>query len=612
MIRTLEKYELLEEIGHGGMATVFRARDTNLDRMVALKLMHPHLRGAKEARARFRREAQSVARLRHPRILEIYDYSGEGSDESYISAELLTGPTLKAYVEQAPEMPSEIAACFGIEIARALAAAHEKGIIHRDVKPENILLHEARCLKLTDFGIADMVDSQSMTATGQILGSPGHMAPEQIEGQHTDARTDVFALGTVLYFLAAGRLPFTGKNPHQILKRILDGDIPDPLRFRPAIGGRFKAILVKAMAKLPADRYQSATELEQALCAYVGEIGIDEPEREVARFLADPKAVQAETNTKIVAAETALGKRAQAENRRDEANDAFGRVLAIDEKNEDVLALVSSMGRAADRTKSLQRVGAIAGTVLAAVLVAWGASTLVGPGTVDPAADVADAAIVQDRDAADHDASARDAAVVLDDAWSDDAFVAPDAPPGFEIAVRPIHRDDPVITVLRRVIFSPDPAQVEISVDGQTQRAYGSAFNSVDLVPGRHRFRFHSTHACCADGEIERDIPSGEGPYTIAHVLPSRPALLIVRTNVPADVVITGGPRGRARTPIEVPIGPRTRSESRTITVTAPGHRAYTGEVQLSAGEVITTQVTLDPDPSAPTPTEELPGGARE
>jgi serine/threonine-protein kinase len=121
VIRTLEKYELLEEIGHGGMATVFRARDTNLDRLVALKLMHPHLRGAKEARARFRREAQSVARLKHPCILEIYDYSGEGSDESYISAELLTGPTLKVYVEEAVEMPAEIAACFGIEIARALA-----------------------------------------------------------------------------------------------------------------------------------------------------------------------------------------------------------------------------------------------------------------------------------------------------------------------------------------------------------------------------------------------------------------------------------------------------------------------------------------------------------
>ncbi len=611
MIRTLEKYELLEEIGHGGMATVFRARDTNLDRLVALKLMHPHLRGAKEARARFRREAQSVARLRHPRILEIYDYSGEGSDESYISAELLTGPTLKVYVEQAPEMPSEIAACFGIEIARALSAAHEKGIIHRDVKPENILLHEARCLKLTDFGIADMVDAQSMTATGQILGSPGHMAPEQIEGQNTDARTDVFALGTVLFFLAVGRLPFTGKNPHQILKRILDGEIPDPLRFRAAIGGRFKAILVKAMQKSPADRYQSAAELEQALLAYVASIGIDEPEREVTRFLADPKATQADTNAKIVTAETALGKRAKAENRKEDANDAFGRVLAIDEKNEEVLALVSDMGRVADRTRTLQRVGAIVGSLALATFVVWGGVSLLGPGG-DPAASTPDAAIVLDRDANDDDAGGRDAAMVSDDAWSEDAFTEPDASLGLDIAVRPIHRDDPVITVPRHVNLDPDPEGVQIAVDDQPLRPYGPSFESIDLLPGRHRFRFVSTVECCADATIERDIPAGQGTYTISHVLPSRPAILIVRTNVPADVVITSGPHGRARTSIDVPMPPGERVARRTITVTAPGHRAYTGEVQLSAGAVTTQQVTLDPDPSAPTPTERPPGGAGE
>lgn len=172
MLRKVEKYEIEEEIGHGGMATVYRAQDTVLDRAVALKILHPHLRSAEEARRRFQREARSVARLRHPRVLEIYDFSGEGSTEAFIAAELLTGPTLKQWRESHQEVPAEIAACFVIEIARALEAAHEAKIVHRDVKPENVLLHEDRELKLTDFGIADMVDSQSMTATGQILGSP--------------------------------------------------------------------------------------------------------------------------------------------------------------------------------------------------------------------------------------------------------------------------------------------------------------------------------------------------------------------------------------------------------------------------------------------------------
>ena len=118
-LRKLEKYEIEEEIGHGGMATVFRARDTRLDRAVAVKVMHPHLRGALEARARFTREAKTVARLKHPNILEIYDYSGEDSPESFIATELLTGPTLKHFAEEHPEIPAEIAACFAIEIARA-------------------------------------------------------------------------------------------------------------------------------------------------------------------------------------------------------------------------------------------------------------------------------------------------------------------------------------------------------------------------------------------------------------------------------------------------------------------------------------------------------------
>jgi serine/threonine-protein kinase len=623
VIRTLEKYELLEEIGHGGMATVFRARDTKLDRLVALKLMHPHLRGAKEARARFRREAQSVARLRHPRILEIYDYSGEGSEESYIAAELLTGPTLKVFVEQGDELPAEIAACFGIEIARALAAAHDKGIIHRDVKPENILLHENRCLKLTDFGIADMVDSQSMTATGQILGSPGHMAPEQIDGHETDARTDVFALGTVLYFLAVGRLPFTGKNPHQILKRILDGEIPDPLRFRPAVGGRLRAILLKSMAKVPADRYQSAAELEAALRAFVAEIGIDDPERQVAAYLADPRGVRADVDKRVVARYTELGKRALADGRALEASDCFARVLAIDETNAEVLALVDRIGRAADRVASARRLVAIAGAGIAAALLGWGGWALLASPT-GPRVGAGEAASAS-RDASTLPDAAADAGSETDVAASaaptpEDAALEPDAGPdagldaaaGFEVTLRPIQRPDRVAAPPRRVVFSPDPQNVQIAVDDQPLRPYGPSFESIELVPGRHRFRFVSNVDCCADATIERDIPPGTTPFTVAHVLPSRPAILIVRTNVPADVAVEPGlAAGRARMAIDVPITSPTRSEHRTITVTAPGHRAYTGDVLLSAGAVTTHQVVLEPlqeeSPGSAVPT--APGG---
>ncbi len=272
MLRRLEKYELLEEIGHGGMATVYRAQDPRLDRQVAVKVLHPHLQKAKEARVRFSREARSVAKLRHPHILEIYDYSGEDSEESYFAAELLTGPTLKRFAEDDGDLPAEVVAAIGVQICRALAAAHGEGIVHRDVKPENVLIHEARLVKLTDFGIAQMVDS-SFTATGQILGSPGHMAPEQVEAGEVDERSDLFSLGTVLYYLGTQRLPFTGRNPHHLLKRIMDGDFVDPLRLKPSMGGELAGIIKGAMAKDPAQRPQSAEAFEAELVAYLTAMG---------------------------------------------------------------------------------------------------------------------------------------------------------------------------------------------------------------------------------------------------------------------------------------------------------------------------------------------------
>src|SRR5262245_64908366 len=133
MLERVEKYEIIGEIGHGGMATVYRARDTRLDRLVALKVMHPHLQGAKEARQRFAREALTVARLHHPSILEIYDYSGEESEIRFIATELLSGPTLKQFADSHPEIPAEIAACIVLQVTQALAAAHAEGVIHRDV-----------------------------------------------------------------------------------------------------------------------------------------------------------------------------------------------------------------------------------------------------------------------------------------------------------------------------------------------------------------------------------------------------------------------------------------------------------------------------------------------
>ena len=178
---TLEKYEILEEVGQGGMATVYRARDLRLGREVALKVLHPHLARQEEARRRFRREAQAVARLRHPAILEIYDYSGEEVPTAYIATEFIRGESLRDHLERrAPELP-EVGMMIAVQLLGALQHAHENGVIHRDVKPENVLIGHDGGIKLADFGIAHLADGQGMTVTGTLLGSPAHMSPEQIQ-----------------------------------------------------------------------------------------------------------------------------------------------------------------------------------------------------------------------------------------------------------------------------------------------------------------------------------------------------------------------------------------------------------------------------------------------
>ncbi|UJR85944.1 serine/threonine-protein kinase [Sandaracinus amylolyticus] len=601
MLRTLEKYEILEEIGHGGMATVFRARDSKLDRLVALKVMHPHLRGSKEARARFRREAQGVARLRHPCVLEIYDYSGEDSEESFIATELLTGPTLRKFADDHPSIPAEIAACFAIEVCRALSAAHEKGIVHRDVKPENILIHEARCVKLTDFGIADMVDSHTMTATGQILGSPGHMSPEQIEGRDCDARTDVFSLGTVLYFLACGKLPFVGRNPHQVLKRIVDGDYADPLRVQPAIGGKLRAIIVRALAHDPAARYATAADLERDLRTFVADIGIDDPAATLASYLTDPDATAAAITKRTIVACTALGKKARDAGHVPAALDHFGRVLALDNGNAEVLALVESVGRARRRTRTLAIAAASIGALALASLGGW---MMIGDeaaraGTLDvpiTAADPRDAGstAITTIDAATTSTSV--VAIEQPDAATTIAAAEPDAG-RTRIATTP-RRSDPEPTPEgppRHVVFAFNPVSVRIGVDGRTPEPYGPRFQNIDLAPGRHHFVVESIESCCETASFDETIPAGEGNYLLRRTLESRPARLFVYTNVPASVVVGEDvARGRANGLIAVPITATSRRDEFEYTVTAEGHREYRGRVALSAGTDRIERVTLE------------------
>ena len=573
MLRKLEKYEVLDEIGHGGMATVYRARDSSLDRFVALKVLHPHLQRTSEARARFTREAKSVARLRHPHILEIYDYSGEASDETYIAAELLTGPTLKDFVLDHKEVPPEIAVCIALQLAEALGAAHAKGIIHRDVKPENVLIHEDRCVKLTDFGIAHMVDTHAFTVTGQILGSPGHMAPEQVEGGTCDARSDVFSLGTVLYFCATGRLPFIGRNPHHLLKLLLGGEYPDPLRLRPSIGEDLAGIINKTLAREPADRYQSAGEMAQDLRAFLVEMGIDDPDELLARYLANPEEVSGELHERSLQRLLEIG--ASAANRGDvaKAQAALSRALALDDGNDHALKLLGSLGRRRRRNMLITIV--VSGLVLVMAGVGY-AAWLRGE---------AETAAIGGGDPAGEAEGPEGLPQVPAERPSEPDTEEPAA--AKEDTVEEAEPSGP-----RWVVFKPSPPNVSISVDGGPLKPYGPDFQRVRLKVGSHTFRFVGAEDCCEERVVRRRIPAGARDFELSVKLRYRPARLYLKGPAPADatvrITLPGNRRvtGRIREILQIPMS--SLQASAQVQISAPGYRAHESVVQLRAGGDLT------------------------
>jgi serine/threonine-protein kinase len=357
----LDKYELIEKVGQGGMAIVYRGLDTTLRREVAVKVLHRHLADSSEARNRFEREAQAVAKLRHENILEIFDFSS-GDDtaaESYIVTEFIDGQTLKQFITDHEIKYPEIGAMITVQVCRALSHAHSLGVLHRDVKPENIMIRTDGVVKLTDFGIAQMLDHHRLTVTGQLLGSPAYMSPEHIEGGQLDFRTDVFAAGIVLYQLACGELPFRGKNPHEILKRIAECAYTDPRQMNPLVGNELAAVIKKSLARDKDDRYPDVTQMMAALEQYLTGSGITDLRGELGRFFNAPVAYEMALRPRLVSTLAARGREKLKEDR-NAALDLFNRVLTIDPDNAEVLGEIDRMSRQRRWLRTSLLVGGIA------------------------------------------------------------------------------------------------------------------------------------------------------------------------------------------------------------------------------------------------------------
>jgi hypothetical protein len=311
--RQLGRYRLLELLGTGGMSVVYRGFDTALAREVAVKVLHPHLLLQKgDARRRLEREARAVARLHHPNILEVYDVSDSALEDAFLVTELVRGETLRSFVERERFWPPELAAAVVQQLASALAHAHRAGVVHRDVKPENVMLREDGVLKLMDFGIARVLDpAERMTQTGALVGSPAYMAPEVIDGHPAGPGADVFALGTLLYWLWTGALPFAATSTAGMLKRVLEGVYEDPRGRTAALSDELVAILGRCLQSNPLHRYPTAAELEAVLSAALADVGMGDPGAELQTFhlapvLARARLVERLAGRLAAAAEAAL------------------------------------------------------------------------------------------------------------------------------------------------------------------------------------------------------------------------------------------------------------------------------------------------------------------
>ena len=258
-----DRYELEELVGTGGMSSVFRAHDRLLDRKVALKILHQHYSGDDDYVERFKREARSVASLSHPNIVTVID-RGEHEERQFIVFEYVEGENLKRVIERRGAAPVASALELGIQIARGLAFAHQQGLVHRDVKPQNVLLNGDGRAKVTDFGIARSLNVQhGMTQTGTVLGTSDYIAPEQAQGQRVDEHSDVYSLGVVLYELLTSEVPFPGENFVAVAMRHINEEPPSVREKRPDVSPRLDDAIRRAMAKRPEDRFPTM----DAFCA---------------------------------------------------------------------------------------------------------------------------------------------------------------------------------------------------------------------------------------------------------------------------------------------------------------------------------------------------------
>jgi predicted Ser/Thr protein kinase len=565
---TLGRYQVLEELGAGGMATVWRARDRELRREVAIKVLFPHLSRKADVVRRFQREARAAAGLEHPHILRVYDVGGAeavgtpGGDPPYIVMELVRGQSLREVAEREGPMLGELVASVGAVLCEALAVAHGAGIVHRDVKPGNVMVATGGRLLLADFGVAHIEDDDSLvTRTGALLGTPSFMSPEQANGAALDGRSDVYSVGATLYQLATGSLPFVGSTA-RVVSMILRGELVSPLRRQPAMGTPLARAIEAMMASDPARRPASAAEAARRLRAIAADGGVGDVEAEVERFVADPAAYRARRTPEVVTGLRVRTEAALARHALPEAMALADRAAALAPDDAAVQALVARVAAGGRR----RRWGA-------ALLAAAGAAAIAGGVVVSGGGERAAAAVT---DAAVTDAAVTDAAAV---------------------------------TVRETAAVTETAAETETATAAETETAaatvsgdglgVGSGDGGVDagalaVLPvdrGRRRNRADAGAPAVVPAEVE-PAPPAAAAAAPADAGPRPPEMgrVVIAMDAWCDLEIDGTRHGRAdrRTPIALWPG-----RHDIVCSQGPGLGEWRGSVDVVAGEEQTVSGTV-------------------
>jgi eukaryotic-like serine/threonine-protein kinase len=547
----LGRYELVDDIGEGGMATVFRARDRELRREVAIKVLFPHLAKRPEVVRRFHREARAAAGLEHANILRVYDVGGaEADDPPYIVMELIRGHSLLAEIEQRGPMLSEVAACIGALLADALAVAHGAGIIHRDVKPANVMIDPGRRsesgglhpgpggrLLLADFGVARLETEDSLvTKTGSVLGTPAYMSPEQASGDTATAKSDLYSLGATLYQLATGSLPYTGSTA-RVIAQIASGALVPAVRRRADVGPDLSRVIDRLMATDPKARPDKASDVAAELRAIAAAGGLGDAKDELAHYFAEPEPFVRDRLPKVVSAVLSAADKAIADEKLPRAIALADRATALAPSDERVIALVNRVTEGG-KAKRRRRVLAI---VASAAVLATGAT--VGAMQVFGGEDVV----------------AADSAVEIPDAPSLDAVAstadaAPDAP----------------------VISLTSDAGVRVRADAGV------------LVRADATSRMRDAAVAAIDASMPSvDAAAMSTPPADAAVKAT--GFIVVENDTWCDVSIDGESRGRKSTkPLRVDAG------THTVTCEQPGTtNKWTKTVEVTAGKTAFAEGTM-------------------